>query len=343
MIMSVFLPFELGFIPENTKTGDWLAYGLGDNSSGLNMPASAMPAKSQVALVQPWRPFYLPLKQAGFDVSPVNQWQGREFTGGLLNLSKHKGLNHNNFLALLKQVKPNGLIIVSGEKSAGAQSMLKWVNRNFDLQGKLTKNHKVIFWLRVPEHLDAELLSSLTPPVQTFGEHYQTSPGMFSHGRVDQGSQVLIETVKHLVSGKTADLGAGWGYLSVEIVKNNNICQALDLYEADFDALENARRHLKNESGRLPIQFFWHDIVREPITNHYDTIITNPPFHNGRDQDLALGQRFIAVAASRLKLGGQFFLVANRHLPYEKHLKQSFAAFMTLYEDRAFKVLAAKR
>lgn len=342
--MSVFLPFELDFISENSKTGDWLAYGLGEISNGLNTLETSTPLKQiRLAVVEPWRPYYLSLKEAGLEVSPINKWQGREFSGGLLELTKHKGLNQNNFLALLKHIKPNGLIIISGEKSAGAQSMLKWVNRHFAIQGKLAKNHKVIFWLRVPEKLDADLMLSLNAPVRTFGEVYQTASGMFSHGRVDQGSLVLIENVQQLICGKTADLGAGWGYLSVEILKNNNKCQGLDLYEADFNALEHAKQHLNNQSDKLPIQFFWHDIMGEPIADHYDTIITNPPFHNGRDQDLTLGQRFIAVAALRLKPGGKFLMVANRHLPYENHLKQFFGSFMTLYEDKAFKVFAAKR
>ncbi len=75
----------------------------------------------------------------------------------------------------------------------------------------------------------------------------------------------------------------------------------------------------------------------------YDTVIMNPPFHEGRVTDVSLGQAFIAAAASRLKPGGRLLMVANRQLPYETTLKGLFKNVTLLEEANGFKIFDAKK
>jgi hypothetical protein len=42
---------------------------------------------------------------------------------------------------------------------------------------------------------------------------------MFSHDRIDAGSELLASRLPNDFKGDVADFGAGWGYLSVELAE----------------------------------------------------------------------------------------------------------------------------
>ena len=163
---------------------------------------------------------------------------------------------------------------------------------------------------------------------------------MFSHDRIDRGSALLAAHLPAQLAGKVADFCAGWGYLSAELAQRAPAITGLDLYEADFEALEAARGNL---AGRQGTRFFWHDLEAERVTERYDWVVTNPPFHRGRKADPGLGQAIIRAAAAALRPGGRLVLVANRQLPYEAELARSFGAVEQLALDGGFKVLSARR
>ena len=55
----------------------------------------------------------------------------------------------------------------------------------------------------------------------------------------------------------------------------------------------------------------------------------------------ALGQAFIRAAARLLRPKGTLFMVANRHLPYETTLANSFGTVQDRGDDPRFKILQA--
>ena len=121
-----------------------------------------------------------------------------------------------------------------------------------------------------------------------------------------------------------ADLGAGFGYLSAELLERCPRIRSLDLYEAESRALELARDNLS--AATVPVGYHWHDVTTG-LPRKYDVIVTNPPFHTSTHHDRPdIGRRFIAVAAQSLKPGGRLWLVANRHLPYESVLDARFGS-----------------
>jgi len=166
---------------------------------------------------------------------------------------------------------------------------------------------------------------------------------MFSHGAIDKGSAMLDEHMSKIVFGHVADLGAGWGYLTAQCLKASDRVTAIDLFEGDYEALEAARSNLERLGTSVPLSFNWFDVTSERLTGIYDTVIMNPPFHEGRATDMSLGQTFIAAAASRLKIGGRLLMVANRQLPYEATLKSLFKTVSVLEDARGFKIFDAKK
>jgi 16S rRNA (guanine1207-N2)-methyltransferase len=101
--------------------------------------------------------------------------------------------------------------------------------------------------------------------------------------------------------------------------------------------------NLQSFEARTPIGYRWHDVA-SGLPDTYDVIVTNPPFHAQRGIDRPdIGRRFIAVAADSLRPGGKLWLVANRHLPYENVLSESFGVVRTVVQQHGYKIIEAVR
>jgi 16S rRNA (guanine1207-N2)-methyltransferase len=166
-------------------------------------------------------------------------------------------------------------------------------------------------------------------------------PGVFAWDRIDPASQLLAEHLPADLRGRAADLGAGYGYLSDALLTRCPGIVSLDLYEAEARALELSRRNLADVAARLPLRFFWQDVT-SGLSESYDVIITNPPFH--AQQSAArpdIGRAFIAAAAAALVPGGRLWLVANRNLPYELELDANFGSVRIVAQQQGFKIIEA--
>ncbi|WP_208440249.1 class I SAM-dependent methyltransferase [Bartonella raoultii] len=332
--MLLFLPFENHNLPLPKPNQSWLCFGLTE----IPTPEWGQNLK----IITPWRSDFLKFAHAQFHCAPQID-KNFTYDGALLHLSKYRGFNQNCFLDLLECVKPGGWIIIGGNKNVGVVSMMKWVKTFIPITDKLSKNHGQVFWLQVPQQIDKKKSAQLRSPPLTFENKFQTTSGMFSHGRIDPGSAMLAQHMREIIYGKTADFGAGWGFLSYVALEKSEKLTTLDLYEADYNALQAAKQHLEAITASCPIHFYWHDLVHEPITDLYDTIISNPPFHTQQTTDVSLGQHFIIKAAKCLKPGGYLLLVANRHLPYETLLKDIFCTVFIHEKAHGFKVIEARR
>ena len=332
-VKALFLPFENGEVPHPADGESWLFL-----NAGLPL-ASDFRWQDHLECVQGFRPAFVQLKQSGYRVAPEN----RSFpcSGALVLLGKHRELNRRNVLAAIEQTLPGAAILVAGAKTSGVQSMRKEMSLLVSIGQSLSKYHAQVFWFSRPEK---RVPVSLQPAVNIFvGEHgFETAPGMFSHKAIDAGSALLAAYLKD-VKGKVADFGAGWGYLSAELLLKCKGVSSLDLYDADYAALEAARRNLQRLQTSTPLGFHWLDLSREPVPPVYDFVIMNPPFHTGRSADTGLGERFIAAASKALKLGGRMLMVANKQLSYENTLQTSFRMFERIGEDRQYKVIRAAK
>ncbi|AXS41297.1 class I SAM-dependent methyltransferase [Breoghania sp. L-A4] len=169
-----------------------------------------------------------------------------------------------------------------------------------------------------------------------------SQPGIFSWNRTDPGSAALIGQLPPL-EGRGADFGCGAGLLAKTILGSPKVTQVI-LLDIDRRAIEAARRNIDDPRARIE----WAD-VRQPgslatlCPTALDFIVMNPPFHDGGAEDRALGQAFIAAAAGTLRKGGSLWLTANRHLPYEAVLRDTFSRVTLKVEEHGFKVYEARK
>lgn len=239
---------------------------------------------------------------------------------------------------------PGGIVVASMGNNEGARSGEADLERLAGNIHRASKNKCRVCWATIsPDTIDAALLEQwrvLDAPRPIAGGRFLSRPGLFAWDRIDAASALLVEQLPDNLSGRAADLGAGYGYLSAELLARNPGIVALDVYEAEARALAMARLNLANAAQRLAIDFLWHDVTTG-LSARYDVIVSNPPFHQGRADQPELGQAFIVAAARAMNPGGRFWLVANRHLPYESVLANHFANVRTATVHDGFKVIEA--
>ena len=287
--------------------------------------ATGLSSFENVTLEQGFYPIAKALEAAGFATTP--RAEGR-FGMVLVNLTRSKAENLANIARAAAMSA--GLVLVNGAKTEGIESLLKAVKKVSPAE-VLSKSHGKVFWFQATAMPEAWLAAGAMAKNK---DGFFTAPGMFSHEKVDMGSALLAPHLQGL-KGRVADLGAGWGWLSAQALGPE--VSEIVLFEAEHMALEAARQNLNDPRAR----FEWADVLGLPKHALFDVVISNPPFHQSRAAEPALGVGFIGAAARLLKPKGRFLMVANRQLPYERTLDGAFLRVEMLAQKSGFKLFEA--
>lgn len=282
--------------------------------------------KDRVQIVQGFKPFHDHFARQGFDCAVAAEG---EFTAAIMFMPRARPLARLQMAQALV-LTDGGPVIVDGQKTDGIDAMFKDCRKRAEVSAPLSKAHGKIFAVSgAPAAFDD--WHSAPAPV----DGYVTAPGVFSADGVDKGSALLAQALPEKLKGRVADFGAGWGYLSAQFLDRD--LTELHLVEADHSALTCARKNVQDPRA----QFHWADVSTWTPPTKLDVIITNPPFHTGRSADPALGQAFLRAAARALTPSGQLWVVANRHLPYERLLGDLFKTCTEAAGGPGFKILHA--
>ncbi|MBV2233923.1 MAG: methyltransferase [Sterolibacterium sp.] len=247
-----------------------------------------------------------------------------------------------------------GVLLCCQANNAGARSGESDLSKLLGAEAvhSLSKQKCRVYWAQHRPHMsaavDQDLLQdwlALDVPQPIAEGRFLSRPGLFAWDRIDAASALLARHLPSDLAGQGADLGAGFGYLTAEVLQRCPAVTGMDLYEAEARGLDLARQNLLPHVGTsTALAFFWHDVTTGLLAERrYDFIISNPPFHHSRSRADApdIGHAFVVVAAASLRTGGSLWLVANQHLPYEALLHQHFRQVQAVCVEQGFKVIAA--
>ncbi|ARO14048.1 16S rRNA (guanine1207-N2)-methyltransferase [Ketogulonicigenium robustum] len=292
------------------------------------MDLSALP-RADVTISHTFRPDYEYWEAAGYDVVVG----AKPATVALVVLPRAKALAR---AMIAEAASLADLVVVDGQREDGIDSIWRDIRSRLpelDLSG-VVKAHGRLFWFAA-----ADVFADWVLPEPKAFDGFVTTAGVFSDGAVDRGSALLAAALPAKLPSRIADLGAGWGYLAAAALAREGVI-SIDLVEAEALALECAKLNIPDDRAR----FTWADATRFKADKVFDAVIMNPPFHVGAKGDPALGRAFIAAAARMLHPGGQLWMVANRHLPYEEALREQFRVVEELPGgDGAFKLFHAAK
>jgi 16S rRNA (guanine1207-N2)-methyltransferase len=337
---TLMLPFESGAIAWPNETRVLFAHARD------GWPLRAMPL-AHLACEQTFKPYADALQRSGLTLATDDD---EKFPLVLLLPPRQRDHARADLARAVQRMAIGGTVVASIANNEGARSGEADMQRLLGPVHNLSKHHCRVFWATLREGtLDRALLDEwlrLDAPRPIADGRFLSRPGVFAWDRIDAASELLAMHLPNDLSGCCADLGAGFGYLSTEVLARCERVTSLDLYEADARALELARKNVSKANQARPtpakLDYYWHDVT-VGLPHRYDAVVMNPPFHQGRADLPELGRAFIAVAADALVPHGRLYLVANRHLPYESILHERFATTRNVATERGFKVIEATK
>lgn len=263
--------------------------------------------------------------------------------------SKSKQQSLFQLLFIMANLPEQVDLFVVGENRSGINSLKALVKEFADVNKLDSARHSSLYYVAIHKKTVFKLNDwwhcfqinegdlGLAKAVQI-----EALPGVFSQKQLDEGTKLLLQTIfseQYLCSGSLTaissvlDLGCGSGIIAKTILQQRSDMKLLAT-DVDAFALESTKRNLAafaNAEVRAS------DVFSE-ITESFDLILSNPPFHQGQKTDYSAVEKLILQAKHHLNPNGKFYLVANHFLPYEELILKQFKTVLKCAETTKFKV-----
>ncbi|PJG59559.1 16S rRNA (guanine(1207)-N(2))-methyltransferase RsmC [Aeromonas cavernicola] len=162
-------------------------------------------------------------------------------------------------------------------------------------------------------------------------------PGVFSAEELDDGSKMLLDNLPPM-AGELLDFGCGAGVIGSVLAKRNPDL-AVTMVDINALALESSRRTLAINGLTATVRAS--DIYSD-LSQPFDHIVSNPPFHAGLNTFYAATETFLCQAPAFLRAQGRLTIVANGFLRYQPLLENHFKQTEIVSSDAKFKVYLSR-
>ncbi|MCF2856770.1 methyltransferase [Pseudoalteromonas sp. SMS1] len=235
-------------------------------------------------------------------------------------------------------------LLVVGENKGGVKSVEKQLKDHAQASYKLdSAKHCILYEFN---QLTLEERFNITDYHQQFsveaaGQTFEaiSVPGVFNHGKLDIGTELLLNNLDLPKSGQVLDFGCGAGLIATFIL---NAHPKLSMHCLDVSALavyaSEQTLKLNGHNGC----FILSDGLSE-VTEKYDAIISNPPFHTGLSTDYTISESFIKNAKHSMNKRASLQIVANSFLKYQPIIEQYFGTYSTVIKNTKFAVYRADK
>ena len=283
-------------------------------------------------------------EQLSLSYAPVlNQEDAEGFDGILIFLQKSKPLMDFWIQMALTRLAKGGALWLVGENGEGIKSWKKRLKNTFgEVKSLDNARHCVLFEASSPQ-VDA----SGFDPENSFEEFaiqqgeqnimIRSMPGVFSHGRLDVGTRVLLDTFVDLPEGNVLDFGCGAGVISA-YAHSLPGQRSFTLVDCDALAVTSSKKTMAGAGAEFDV--LASDGLSE-VEGEFDLILSNPPFHQGVKTNYEVSEQFLVESYRHLKKGGELRIVANSFLRYPPIIKQTFGECGTLLTRDGFSIYKA--
>jgi 23S rRNA (guanine1835-N2)-methyltransferase len=217
------------------------------------------------------------------------------------------------------------------------------------------KSHAFVCRVSQPMHsedglIQQGLIDKMLVDVDGETLSFATGPYAFSSGRLDLGSRLLIEAVSKAKTfglsaegkpGRVADLACGNGVVGIMAHRAHRLGE-LHFSDVSYSAVSLAERNA-TRYGIQRAEFKVDSGFDHHVGPRFDAIVLNPPFHHHGGVDEELGAQLFSAAHGQLRVGGELWVVGNRHLGYQKTLQAAFGDCRLVTAHPKFVVLVATR
>lgn len=260
------------------------------------------------------------------------------YTSAVLFLPKSRELAAYLMQALASQINGGTLFLV-GEKRSGIEGAAKQLAQLGQTYKVDSARHSQLWQCHIEQ---APPQPNPEDGQQTFncaGLTIHSLPGVFSHGRLDKGTALLLEHLEGLPAGHWLDFGCGAGVVGTYLKQHYPKAQ-LTLFDVDAFAVRSSELSLAANQLEAGVVF---GAGIEDAPHELSAIITNPPFHQGVHTNYQATEQLIQQAAAHLRPGGELRLVANSFLKYQPLIEAHLGPCKLLAERNGFRVYSARR
>jgi 16S rRNA (guanine1207-N2)-methyltransferase len=271
----------------------------------------------------------------------------------LMSISKSRSLNRRWLLQSWHALAPGGRLLLAGANDQGIQSILKDAEQLFGNFGILgyKKGYRIAQFVKLepsPSHPDWAADPGIAPGTwYTF--HWSTPagdfelaslPGVFSYNKLDEGTCLLSSTIDNLSGQTVLDVGCGYGVLGMVAVMRG--AQSVDMVDNHLLAVAACQENIRRNNLHN-CQVCASDLMSSVSGKTYSCVLSNPPFHAGKEIDYQIAHALIASAFHILEPGGQLRLVANRFIRYNHLMSELFGNVSVVAQTPAYHVLSSTK
>lgn len=162
---------------------------------------------------------------------------------------------------------------------------------------------------------------------------------VFSKQSLDIGTRFLLKKLPKLARiNSIIDLGCGNGIVGLNLALIYPEAH-ITFTDESYMAIESARLTIQNNINHSEnYKFLINNCLDGFKVNSVDLIVCNPPFHQSHTIGMHIALQMFRQSQKTLLKGGTFIVIANRHLPYQNHLKKLFNSFKVLASNQKFSI-----
>ncbi len=168
----------------------------------------------------------------------------------------------------------------------------------------------------------------------------QSDAGVFSRGRLDAGTELLIEALDVGPGARILDLGCGFGAIGIVAAR---LSEGVSVVLTDVNERATTLAKANLRANRIENAEVRTGDLYEPVRGMaFDHIVCNPPIRAGR----AVVDRIVSEAPDHLLTGGSLWLVARTKLGAESirgRMARAFGNADVVKRGGGYKVLRSRK
>ncbi|EBS8366431.1 23S rRNA (guanine(1835)-N(2))-methyltransferase RlmG [Salmonella enterica subsp. diarizonae serovar 50:z:-] len=165
---------------------------------------------------------------------------------------------------------------------------------------------------------------------------------VFSRTGLDIGARFFMQHLPENLDGEIVDIGCGNGVIGLSLLAKNPQANVVFVDESPM-AVDSSRLNVETN---LPeaferCEFMINNALSGVEPFRFNAVFCNPPFHQKHALTDNIAWEMFHHARRCLKINGELYIVANRHLDYFHKLKKIFGNCATIATNNKFVILKA--
>ncbi|MCH9975327.1 23S rRNA (guanine(1835)-N(2))-methyltransferase RlmG [Salmonella enterica] len=188
----------------------------------------------------------------------------------------------------------------------------------------------------------ADAPQTLSWKLEDTGWTIHNHANVFSRTGLDIGARFFMQHLPENLDGEIVDLGCGNGVIGLSLLAKNPQANVVFVDESPM-AVDSSRLNVETN---LPeaferCEFMINNALSGVEPFRFNAVFCNPPFHQKHALTDNIAWEMFHHARRCLKINGELYIVANRHLDYFHKLKKIFGNCATIATNNIFVILKA--